>query len=131
MAILRSARGAFEKVLELIPNNPEGHNPQAGCCLRKGNKTRRLRIFGLRLLTNPSIFEGTYQFSQCAGAEGQDHDGAVRQAREAVRDAPPDILTVIALLGHGTGIVPSDLVRGSDARCESALESSHPRGFAR
>ena len=86
---LAGARTAFEKVVRLVPGNPEGNNSLGWVLLAQGETDEAIMHFRAALRGKPTFSQAHINLSNALVQKG-DHEGAVRQARDAVRDAPQD-----------------------------------------
>ena len=85
---LAGARAAFEKVLRLVPNSPEGHNSLGWVLLAQGQTEEAIVHFRAALRAKPAFAQAHINLSNALVQKG-DHEGAVRQARDAVRKGEP------------------------------------------
>jgi len=86
---LVSARAAFEKVVRLAPQSPEGHNSLGWVLLAQGEIDPAISQFQIAVKSNPDFTQAHINFSNALARKG-DVPGALREAKEAVRLAPED-----------------------------------------
>src|SRR5690348_3590933 len=86
---LDSARGAFEKVVRLAPQSPEGHNSLGLVLLAQNELDSTIKQFQSALKLKPDFVQAHINFAN-ALIRKADLAGALREAREATQLAPND-----------------------------------------
>ena len=86
---LASARAAFEKVLRLVPQSPEGHNSLGWVLLAQNEVDSAIAHFRAALQWKPEFVQAHVNLANALVRKG-DLPAALREAREATRVAPDD-----------------------------------------
>ena len=86
---LKAARAAFEKVIRIVPNSPEGHNSLGWVLLAEEQIEPAIRQFHTAIQLKPDFPQAHINLAN-AFASKSDAPSAIREAREAVRLAPQD-----------------------------------------
>jgi Flp pilus assembly protein TadD len=83
------ARARFEKVVQLAPKSPEGHNSLAWVLLAQGEVDLAIGHFRTSVTLKPDFALAHMNLANALARKG-DAAGALREAREAVQLAPGD-----------------------------------------
>src|ERR1700722_12155778 len=75
---LVGARTAFEKVVRLVPGNPEGHNSLGWVLLAQGETGEAIAHFRAALRAKPTFAQAHINLSNALVQKG-DHEGGVRK----------------------------------------------------
>jgi Flp pilus assembly protein TadD len=86
---LSSARTAFEKVVRLAPQSPEGHNSLGWVLLAQGEVDAAIAHFRTAVKLNPDFAQPHMNLANAFAAK-RDLHGALRESQEATRLAPND-----------------------------------------
>ena len=86
---LAAARSAFEKVVRLAPNAPEGHNSLGWVLMKTGKLEEAIGQFRLAIKLNPDFVQAHINLANALSSR-KDTEGAASEARTAVKLAPND-----------------------------------------